>query len=173
MIPYGDLRCPKQLNTLPLFCSVLVVSATEFAQTNRKRERSGERQRWSATACSCLLQCLSHFKCVLTICHSFVAFFENWKWGGPRYLKEAAGQYPDIRRKQKKIKNPTSYLQTIKINIGARKEEGPVGCMWWQVFEHVHLLYLVRGAFTSSNRTCKYCNDGKDPEILDPNPNIA
>lgn len=41
------------------------------------------------------------------------------------------------------------------------------------MFEHVHSLYLVRGDFTSSNRTCKYSNDGKDPQILDPNPNIA
>lgn len=41
------------------------------------------------------------------------------------------------------------------------------------MFEHVNTVYLVRGDATSSNRTCKYCNDGKDPEIFDPNPNIA
>lgn len=60
--PYGDLCCPKQLNTLFLFFSLLVVSATELAQTGKKMGQSnGERQRWISTACSCLLQCLQHF----------------------------------------------------------------------------------------------------------------
>lgn len=46
--------------------------------------------------------------------------------GGPRYLKEAGGQYMDIKRKQQK--NPTSYLQTIKINNSESKEEASVNC---------------------------------------------
>lgn len=144
---------------------------SHWISSNRKRERNGESQRWISTVCSCLPQCLHHFKCVFTICHCFCGILWKLEVRAPRYLKEATGQYPDIRRKREK--SPTSYLHTIKINIGAWKEEGSVGCRWWQVFERVHTLYLVRGDFTSSNRTCKYCNDGKDPEILDPNPNIA
>lgn len=34
--PFGDLCCSKQLNTLFLFFSILVVSKTELAQTGKK-----------------------------------------------------------------------------------------------------------------------------------------
>ncbi len=42
--PYGDPCCTEQLNALSLFCSLLVVLATELAHrdTERKREREGE-----------------------------------------------------------------------------------------------------------------------------------
>lgn len=40
--PYGDLRCPKQLNTLFLLFFLLVVSATELAQTEKKMWETNE-----------------------------------------------------------------------------------------------------------------------------------
>lgn len=80
MIPYGDLRCPKQLNTLPLFCSLLVVSATEFAQTETERGRDAEQDRdgalQRAAGCRSVYPTLSVFEQFDT---AFVAFFENWK----------------------------------------------------------------------------------------------
>lgn len=44
---------------------------------------------------------------------------------GLRYLKEAGGQYPDIKTK---AIHPPSNLQTIKINNSAWKEEASGGC---------------------------------------------
>lgn len=37
--PYGDPRRPGQLNSLSVFCSLLVVPATELAHRKRKRKR--------------------------------------------------------------------------------------------------------------------------------------
>lgn len=104
MIPYGDLRCPKQLNTLPLFCSLLVVSATELAQTERKRERNGERQRWISTACSCLLQCLHHFKFLLTICHCVCGILWKLEVRGVGILKRGCRTISGYQKNAKKKK---------------------------------------------------------------------
>lgn len=42
--PYGDPRCTEQLNALSLFCSLLVVLATELAHRDREREQETERE---------------------------------------------------------------------------------------------------------------------------------
>lgn len=46
MGPYGDPCCPEQPNALSLFCSLLVVLATELAhrERNRKRDRETEKE---------------------------------------------------------------------------------------------------------------------------------
>ena len=43
--PYGDPCRPEQLNALSLFCSLLVVLATELAHRERNRKRVRERER--------------------------------------------------------------------------------------------------------------------------------
>lgn len=43
--PYGDPCCTKQVNTLSLFCSLLVVLATELAHSQGGREKGSERER--------------------------------------------------------------------------------------------------------------------------------
>lgn len=45
MGPYGHPCCTEQLSALSLFCSLLVVFATELAHRDTERERRRERQR--------------------------------------------------------------------------------------------------------------------------------
>lgn len=68
---YGDLCCPKQLNTLFLFLSLVVVSATELAQTERKWGKQTEKDRDGSlhAAVCCSVYTTSTIKCVLTFCH--------------------------------------------------------------------------------------------------------
>lgn len=178
--PYGDPCCTEQVNTLSLFCSLLVVLATELAHSQGERE--GVRENWISLTCCCYCNSNttgSWFRIVnRSVCAIALMVFPE-TLGKKKIqvearglcLKEACGQYPDIRGKQEKM-----YL----LFTG---NENKHACVEWralarlleqQVFKlQMVYTYCIQCGSTSSNRACKHSNGGKDPEILDLSPNIT
>lgn len=118
--PYGDPCCPEQPNALSVFCSLLVVPATELAhrKRNRKRERAlGPNNRNIQHSAGSEGPSLKKKK--------------QKKQKGGEKESGAKGQYPDIRRKQKEKKKEmecTCYLQSRKTNRSVWKEEALLDC---------------------------------------------
>lgn len=110
--PYGDPCCTEQLNALSLFCSLLVVLATELAHRDTEREGERERERaGSLSTCGCFCNSNATGSCSRTVNLSAGATalvaFPPTLWGQNvrlevrgLCLKKVCGQYPDIRRKQ-------------------------------------------------------------------------
>lgn len=120
MGPYWDPCCTQQLSALSLFCSLLVVLATELAHRNREGSR-GERgrarsqqhvavfttaNRNATDSCSCTVNCSALVVFTQTLRgekKTFSCQRRKKKKKKGCFKKKACAQYPDIRRKQEEM----------------------------------------------------------------------
>ena len=117
--PYGDPCCIEQLNALSLFCSLLVVLATELAHRDIERETERESLVSTTSCCFCNSNATGSRSCTvnLSVGATTLVVFPGTLWGRSMglevrglSLKEACGQYADIGRKQEK-NVPAIYRQ--------------------------------------------------------------